>query len=72
MGKKQKNNDENNNNKDSHLINTGKKEININAYNLDKDIKILKIIRKITRDDKKEIKSYFNKVNSNYINIYNK
>jgi len=72
LGKKQKNNDENNNNKDSHLINTGKKEININAYNLDKDIKILKIIRKITRDDKKEIKSYFNKVNSNYINIYNK
>ena len=65
MGKKQKNNDENNNNKDSHLINTGKKEININAYNLDKDIKILKIIRKITQDEINKIKSYLNKIKSN-------
>ena len=65
MGKKQKNNDENNNNKDSHLINSEQKEININAYNLDKDNKIQKIIRKITRDEKNEIKSYLNEINSN-------
>ena len=65
MENKQKNNDENNNNKNSHLLNIGKNEKNKNDYNLDKDIKILKIIRKITQDEINKIKSYLNKIKSN-------
>ena len=56
LDNKQNKIDENSNNKCFVLIKTDKNEINNNVYNLDKNVKIKKIIRKLDKNEINEIR----------------